>query len=55
LHQAIAQLREQGQTVVCMLPGHDSEVDEFHCDRELLLVKGLWTVQTLALTQKNKP
>jgi ATP phosphoribosyltransferase regulatory subunit len=55
LHQAIAQLREQGQTVVCMLPGHDSEVDEFHCDRELLLVKGLWTVQTLALTKKNKP
>ena len=48
LHQAIAQLREQGHTVVCMLPGHDSEVDEFHCDRELVLVKGLWTIQTLA-------
>jgi len=55
LHQAIAQLREQGHTVVCMLPGHDSEVDEFHCDRELVLLKGQWTIQALALTQKNKP
>jgi len=55
LHQAIAQLREQGHTVVCMLPGHDSEVDEFHCDRELVRLKGQWTIQALALTQKNKP
>jgi ATP phosphoribosyltransferase regulatory subunit len=47
LDQAIAQLRLQGHTVVCMLPGHDSEVDEFHCDRELVLVKGLWTIQPL--------
>jgi ATP phosphoribosyltransferase regulatory subunit len=38
-----------------MLPGHDSEVDEFHCDRELVLLKGQWTIQALALTQKNKP
>jgi ATP phosphoribosyltransferase regulatory subunit len=52
LHQAITKLREQGHTVVCMLPGHDSEVDEFHCDRELVLLKGLWTVQTLPLTKK---
>ena len=21
--------------MVCVLPGHESEVDEFHCDREL--------------------
>lgn len=50
LHQAIAKLREQGHTVVCMLPGHDSEVDEFHCDRELVLLKGQWTLQPLAST-----
>ena len=50
LHQAISQLRQQGHTVVCMLPGHDSEVDEFHCDRELVLLKGQWTLQPLAST-----
>ena len=50
LHQAITQLRQQGQTVVCMLPGHDSEVDEFHCDRELVLLKGQWILQPLAST-----
>jgi ATP phosphoribosyltransferase regulatory subunit len=48
LHQAIAQLRAQGHTVVCMLPGHDSEVDEFHCDRELVHHQGQWTLQPLA-------
>ena len=50
LHQAITLLRQQGHTVVCMLPGHDSEVDEFHCDRELVLLKGQWTLQPLAST-----
>ena len=50
LHQAISQLRQQGHTVVCMLPGHDSEVDEFHCDRELVLLKGQWILQPLAST-----
>ena len=50
LHQAITQLRQQGHTVVCMLPGHDSEVDEFHCDRELVLLKGQWILQPLAST-----
>jgi ATP phosphoribosyltransferase regulatory subunit len=50
LHQAITLLRQQGHTVVCMLPGHDSEVDEFHCDRELVLIKGQWILQPLAST-----
>ena len=50
LHQAISQLRQQGHTVACMLPGHDSEVDEFHCDRELVLLKGQWILQPLAST-----
>src|SRR5256885_9925094 len=26
--------------LVCVLPGHESEVDEFHCDRELVQVAG---------------
>ena len=45
LRAAIAALRQRGETVVCVLPGHESEVDEFHCDRELVLAQGRWVVQ----------
>ncbi|MET1115789.1 MAG: ATP phosphoribosyltransferase regulatory subunit [Comamonas sp.] len=45
---AIATLRQQGETVVCILPGHESEVDEFHCDRELVQVAGQWVVQAVS-------
>ena len=44
---AISALRQQGETVVCVLPGHESEVDEFHCDRELANVGGQWVVQAI--------
>ena len=44
---AIARLRRDGQTVVCVLPGHESEVDEFHCDRELVSEHGRWVVRSL--------
>ncbi|MEG0201427.1 MAG: ATP phosphoribosyltransferase regulatory subunit [Comamonas sp.] len=44
---AIAALRQQGETVVCVLPGHESEVDEFHCDRELANIGGQWVVQAI--------
>lgn len=44
---AIAALRAQGETVVCMLPGHGSEVDEFDCDRELVCQAGRWMVRSL--------
>ncbi|MGR4871702.1 ATP phosphoribosyltransferase regulatory subunit [Variovorax sp. LARHSF232] len=44
LRAAIAALRAQGETVVCVLPGHDSEIDEFHCDRELTEQGGQWNV-----------
>lgn len=47
LRLAIASLRAQGETVVCALPGHESEVDEFHCDRELIQVAGQWVVQAV--------
>jgi ATP phosphoribosyltransferase regulatory subunit len=47
LRAAIAQLRRQGETVVCVLPGHESEVDEFHCDRELTAEGGMWAVRAL--------
>ncbi len=45
LRAAIASLRRQGETVVCVLPGHESQVDEFHCDRELVQAAGQWVVQ----------
>ncbi|MBK6592954.1 MAG: ATP phosphoribosyltransferase regulatory subunit [Burkholderiales bacterium] len=47
LRAAIASLRRLGETVVCVLPGHESEIDEFHCDRELLQAAGQWVVQAI--------
>ena len=47
LRAAIAALRRQGETVVCVLPGHESEIDEFRCDRELTSVDGQWVVQAI--------
>ncbi len=48
LRSAIAALRRGGETVVCVLPGHESEVDEFHCDRELARdAAGGWAVRAL--------
>ncbi len=45
LRQAISRLRANGETVVCVLPGHEHEVDEFDCDRELTHHAGNWTVR----------
>ena len=47
LRAAIANLRARGETVVCVLPGHESEVDEFHCDRELMQAAGQWVVKAI--------
>ena len=51
LREAIAALRANGETVVCVLPGHESEVDEFDCDRELIEVAGQWAVQAIPVGQ----
>ncbi|MFZ3083183.1 ATP phosphoribosyltransferase regulatory subunit [Rhodoferax ferrireducens] len=47
LRVAIGSLRAQGETVVCVLPGHESDVDEFHCDRELISCNGQWIVASI--------
>ena len=47
LRAAIASLRAQGETVVCVLPGHESEIDEFQCDRELCSIAGQWVLQAI--------
>ena len=45
LNAAIARLRARGETVTCLLPGHENEVNEFDCDRELVTAAGQWVVQ----------
>jgi ATP phosphoribosyltransferase regulatory subunit len=47
LRAAIARLRAGGETVACVLPGHEHEVNEFDCDRELASVAGQWAVRPL--------
>ncbi len=45
LRDAIARLRAAGETVVCVLPGHEHELTEFDCDSELANLAGQWVVQ----------
>lgn len=47
LRSVIRRLRAKGETVVCVLPGHDSESQEFDCDRELTHAAGQWVVRAL--------
>ncbi len=47
LAAAIAALRRQGETVVCVLPGQEQEIDEFNCDRELVPHGERWAVIAL--------
>ncbi len=47
LRAAVRRLREQGESVVCILPGHEHEGEEFTCDRELALASGQWLVRAL--------
>jgi ATP phosphoribosyltransferase regulatory subunit len=47
LRAAIARLRANGETVVCVLPGHEHELSEFNCDRELMEAAGHWVLQPL--------
>lgn len=47
LRQAVRDLRGQGHTVVCALPGHEHDVQEFECDQELALVDGRWSLRAL--------
>jgi ATP phosphoribosyltransferase regulatory subunit len=47
LRSAVRRLREQGDTVVCVLPGHEHEGQEFQCDRELFAQGGQWALRSL--------
>jgi ATP phosphoribosyltransferase regulatory subunit len=35
------------RSAIAELPGHESEIDEFHCDRELISAAGQWVIQAI--------
>ncbi|MGA2548713.1 MAG: ATP phosphoribosyltransferase regulatory subunit [Burkholderiaceae bacterium] len=45
LRSRISALRSAGEIVVQALPGHESELEEFHCDRMLVLRAEGWTIE----------
>ena len=47
LRAAVRRLRAEGHTVVCALPGHEHEAEEYDCDRELVLTDGRWVLRAL--------
>ncbi|MCV2355145.1 ATP phosphoribosyltransferase regulatory subunit [Paucibacter sp. B2R-40] len=47
LRAAVRALRAAGETVVCILPGHEHEGDEFDCDRELVQIDTQWVLRAL--------
>jgi ATP phosphoribosyltransferase regulatory subunit len=47
LRAAIRALRAADETVVCALPGHGHETQEFACDRELVAVGNEWRLRAL--------
>ena len=47
LRAAVRRLREHGHMVVCTLPGHEHEAQEYDCDRELIEVDGHWVLRAL--------
>ncbi len=47
LSAAVRRLRESGETVLAMLPGHELEAQAFDCDRELVKEGGRWLLRAL--------
>jgi ATP phosphoribosyltransferase regulatory subunit len=47
LRAAVRRLRELGETVLCVLPGHENEGQEFDCDRELVSIDDQWVLRSL--------
>jgi ATP phosphoribosyltransferase regulatory subunit len=47
LRAAVRRLRDNGETVLAMLPGHEFEAQAFACDRELVHVDGHWVLRAL--------
>ena len=49
LRAAVRRLREAGETVLAMLPGHELEAQAFDCDRELVQLGGRWVLRALSV------
>jgi ATP phosphoribosyltransferase regulatory subunit len=47
LRDMVRSLREGGETVLCILPGHEHESQEFAFDRELVAVDNQWVLRSL--------
>lgn len=47
LRAAVRSLREAGETVLCVLPGHEQDAQAFDCDRELVCVDERWLLCAL--------
>lgn len=47
LRAAVRRLRQQGESVICLLPGHDMEGEGFDCDRQLVMQDGAWVVRAV--------
>ncbi len=47
LRAAMRRLREAGETVLAVLPGHEPEAQAFACDRELVAVDGRWVLRAI--------
>ncbi|MBX9716981.1 MAG: ATP phosphoribosyltransferase regulatory subunit [Burkholderiaceae bacterium] len=47
LRAVIRQLRRQGESVICLLPGRDTEDQGFDCDRQLVMQDGEWVVKAV--------
>ena len=47
LRAAMRRLREAGETVLAVLPGHEPEAQAFACDRELVAIDGRWLLRAI--------
>jgi ATP phosphoribosyltransferase regulatory subunit len=53
LREALRRLRAEGHTVICALPGHEQETQEYDCDRELIEVNGRWVLRALVIDERQ--
>lgn len=53
LRAAMRRLREAGETVLAVLPGHEPEAQAFDCDRELVSVGGQWVLRAVDSPASN--
>ena len=53
LRAAMRRLREAGETVLAVLPGHEPEAQAFDCDRELVSMGGQWVLRAVDSPASN--